>query len=552
MILGAGVGEVPIGGAIEDHERLLAYANLSATGGALFFIMEIEYRNVSADTLHIQRASDWGYASSATDAQGVLDYPPIMLTPPPLDRRLPLVPGNYSAGATWGTVTLDNYQGDLDVLVDGGTIEGRQVIMWLGEKDYDRDRGIFTYPGKSELSRVFDGTAGVATRGESSIKIPLRDLTLLLEIPWQDNTYAGTGGAEGTSDLEGRFKPRVRGEVKNVTPVLIDPTNLVYQWTDGAGTLQEVYERGFATFTDAGDYASYSALIGASLSLGEYATAEAVGMFRLATEPDGEITCDAQGDFPSAGYKSLLADIAYYILTEDAGIDPGKLNRSSFTGLASSYAYAGGIYDSGGSARQTQEIVAEVLSGLGAKLIPDQNGRLKPYRLEAPGTVSVSTTYTDSKIVKIEEVAPPSEIFPPVWRWRVGYNRNYTVQTSDLSPSITTTRRQFLAEEYDQVQWSDSSVKDDYRNYNDPEVVGTPLSSSTDAQALADHLGSLWGVARRVFRVTLWAPLGTHDIGEELNITYPLGPFRNTGRCVVIGEEARPSDGAVTTYRVLI
>jgi hypothetical protein len=48
-------------------------------------------------------------------------------------------------------------------------------------------------------------------------------------------------------DLAGKRKPKTRGgtalnPVRNVTPTLIDPTNLIYQYSDGPGTVVNLYE----------------------------------------------------------------------------------------------------------------------------------------------------------------------------------------------------------------------------------------------------------------------------------------------------------------------
>ena len=47
--------------------------------------------------------------------------------------------------------------------------------------------------------------------------------------------YGGTGGYDGTEELEGVRKPKLRGLARNISPVLIDPVNLIYQYNDGPG-----------------------------------------------------------------------------------------------------------------------------------------------------------------------------------------------------------------------------------------------------------------------------------------------------------------------------
>lgn len=147
---------------------------------------------------------------------------------------------------------------------------------------------------------MFAGVQQPWSLGEATLDIPIRDASYEIEVPVQGSVYSGTGGIGGTAEMTGRPVPRARGgtlddPIRNVTPVLIDPGNRVYQFTDGRGLLAALYERGAQVFTYAGDFPDYAALVAASVPSASYALCGAQGLFRLGAMPAGQITADVTG-----------------------------------------------------------------------------------------------------------------------------------------------------------------------------------------------------------------------------------------------------------------
>ena len=72
----------------------------------------------------------------------------------------------------------------------------------------------------------------------TTVQVALRDASYYLERQVPRNLYGGTGGLDGEVGLAGQAKPLVFGGptdavIKNMTPVLVDPANLIYQVNDG-------------------------------------------------------------------------------------------------------------------------------------------------------------------------------------------------------------------------------------------------------------------------------------------------------------------------------
>src|SRR5690606_36469248 len=112
----------------------------------------------------------------------------------------------------------------------------------------------------------------------------------------QENRYAGTtlsagATAAGTADMKGRPKPLVYGKAPNVPAVPVNPFNLICQVNDGAVSSITAYDGG-AALSNAGDYPSLSALVGATVLAGRYATCLALGLFRLGSSLAKVVTAD--------------------------------------------------------------------------------------------------------------------------------------------------------------------------------------------------------------------------------------------------------------------
>lgn len=153
-------------------------------------------------------------------------------------------------------------------------------------------------------------------------------------------SYFGTGGIEGGDSLKGKVKPLVLGWATNVEPVLIDAVNNVYQFS-GYGPIEGVttlYERGSAFPASTGDYASYSALVAATIPNGGWATSLAYGLIRLGAPQYGVITGDVKGHKVGASTPRLPGAVISALATI-AGVSTGDLNTTSLTAFDTGVPY---------------------------------------------------------------------------------------------------------------------------------------------------------------------------------------------------------------------
>ncbi len=539
---------------------------------------------VVADATAIIRASDIGYRTMESDTDGLQVYPAHINQAFSTQRLVNLDPASSQVGAAAGQINLANASGRFDTFAASWNSDGRPVKILFGAKAYDPERGYFTDPSYADLSVVFVGMATPWFLSDTELQVPVRDATYWLDRNLQTTIYAGTGTYEGTIDLTSKSKPKARGgtasaPIRNVTPVLIDPTNLIYQYTDGPGTVVSLYEGGAAVFVFSSDTAN---LYSGSTASGHYRTDNSRGLFQLGSVPQRAITADVTGAFPTAGTVTTAAQLARYLLTEDMSLPAENIDTASFTAPAgvtpafarghltkprlaltrraiavssiSPLAGIAGVWFGPDDIVDGATAVNRVLSSIGAQLVPTRDGTLRLIRILAlSGTETPAARLTPANCVSIVPRVLPSGVNPPAFRFRVAYSHNYTQQSSDVSPSATAAWRQFIAATDRYGLWSSNPVLSAYRRPNDTLVIGAgALLQSGDAQTVANDLGALWGTRRRLYDVTVPVSIGLPlDIGDVVSLTYPMDDLRGGKLGQIVGETFRSQD-ATCVFQVLV
>ena len=120
----------------------------------------------------------------------------------------------------------------------------------------------------------------------------------------------------------------------------------------------------------------------------------------------------------------------------------------------------------------------------------------------------------------------------PSWQVTVNYLRMWAVQSGDeLAGSVTEADKAKYSREYRSVTVEDASIKTQFPLAG-TITVDTLLTTEADAQALAEHLLSLFGVRRDLFRLkaSYDVPLaGAVDLGDVVKVYHPRFGFRAGG-----------------------
>ena len=510
--------------------------------------------------------SDLGYIDNTVSPP--ICYLPDLAQPGSSSRQMPIGPESGNAvGAQWGDIVWYNPRdpdtgvGDWDSKIDSLIVAGRAVTVTIVDKTWDATRGIWIDANPVSGGVVaFSGIAlGWATDGDT-VTLQMRDNLAVLEQPIQTSFYSGAGSAQGTANNANDPLPKLRGFVSNVTPVLIDPTNSIYQLNDGAISGLTVLEGGIAGFTHVGDFATYAALAAATVTAGNYATCLALGYFRLGVTPVYAITCNLFGAFPSGFVTTSLVDLVVSVLEEDCGIASGSINVANFNAVESALGSPqGGIY-TGTDTPTAIDLIGELLGGLGCSVGTDLNGLIDIFLMVDPNTgpTAVASFTTGHILDGVQSIALPDSVAMPNWRRSVSYIPNYTVLSgNDLKPAVTQAQRQFFGAPYSRQSYVAAGVRTLWPLSLDAPLVISRMNSAARALAMVTAMGQLWGAQRYLYDlpfprdVILPAAGAAVEIGDVIAATYPLGKLASGINCLVVGMSP-DLDANTVTLRVFL
>lgn len=444
-------------------------------------------------------------------------------------------PGNYSRslfspGATsgdvsvgYGYIELVNMDGDLDELRDYAFDGYSLRILTIS-----RLRPVY-----AEASRLFGGTMEQVELSWESARVLIRDRLAELDKALQTVLFAGTTTAGGMNeaegqpdDLKGKPKPLCYGAPAQIVPAPANSFDLIYSaGADGLNAVTEVRDKGVLLTPSGNDYATITALRTASIPSGQYATAKALGLFRLASSPQGQVTCSPVKGVSAAARSA--AQLARLVLLKAGYAEGTDFLATDVTALdALNPAEVGYYVDT--EEETTLDVVRKILGSIGATLVPNRLGVFRMVRFSAPSGYPVLTltaadllTTGDQGQKAIEQLATGDEgKGVPAWKVTVKYRRNWSVMTNNdlASVNVTPAFRSFATEEWRTAVASNDSVKAKHKL--SPELTfETYLVAEAAAQAEANRLLALHSVRRERFKVTVksWmaAPM---DLGSVVRL----------------------------------
>lgn len=238
-----------------------------------------------------------------------------------------------------------------------------------------------------------------------------------LERPLLTLDWTGGGGVNGDPAMKGVLKPAGFGFVQNVEPVWFDETNNVGM-LDGYGNLTSVpalYEGGSEHFGGSvGNYASYAALIAASIPPGFWATCIAEGLVRLGAPPAGRISCDPTFRGAAGTNANMTGGIIRRILETHGGIATGDLDTASFASLDAAVPRT--IHYWTREQREILNLIEAMSAAVNASTLILLDGKIAVTRAFGGANVgTVSRTGTSIPPVTDWQIANPEE---PLWRMR--------------------------------------------------------------------------------------------------------------------------------------
>lgn len=435
---------------------------LLRSGGPITVLLEAE------SSAGPRYASNAGYVSAHDDATAAnRAYPDWLIGVPEIREELPDgLFGRSTVG--WSEAVLSNPAG----IRDGWLAEawdGRAVRLLVGAPSWT-------------LAQFVPVFAGVATSLQAT---GAGDLRLLMSDPRETLNKPAQATLLTTGPSANEPAPIVLGSVYNIEPPNTDAALHRYPVHDAAVTAISDVRVGGLTSAHTNDLVN--------------------GRFDLNVTPAGRVTCDVTGPLSTAAEMlEEIASRAGYAAFDTAGL-------ATFAAAAPQ---ALGLYL--GERRNAIDVLDDIAASVGAWWGVDALQQLTAAVAEIGASV-LTLTADDVQQYGVELV----DVALPAWRVRVGYARNWAVQTDGLFAAVPEDTRQRFGREYEVASAEDAAVQTLHPLARDPDVAGTLLVSGADAAAEAARRLALFGVARRLYRVRATRRAWPLRAGQTVTLDYP-------------------------------
>jgi len=468
---------------------------------------------------------------------------------------------------SWGGIDIDNRDGEYDSWVNDAW-DGRDITLKLGDPSWAISAFGTILTGKIERLEV---------SGDKTLTLYIRDKQLVLDVPIQDTLLT-------TGERTGEPVPLCMGNVRSLTPVLIDTSFLIYQVHDGEiNAISAVYDGGVtlnyqsstlngainstvtsivlasaSAFSVSGvvriedEYVAYTGITTNTLTgctrgyagstAASHATSTAVdgsdyakdlvnGKFILGGSPVYQITCDIQGAKPST-YMTKPGELLKYMVSTIGPLATGELDTTALTALDTDAPYTLGLY-----VRDRSNLLDEcdqVSVSVGGYYGFDRAGDF---------TCGILTTPTGTAVVDFDELEMLGDIEveiigPPRWRSRLGYQKCWTVQDRDsLGGSVSDATAAFLEQEYRTEVSTATGVKVAHLHAADPEREDTLIDTSVNAATEVARRQTLWGSQRYVYTIEAFATPFQLDLNDVVSVTDDRYSLNGTKMRVISIEE---------------
>jgi hypothetical protein len=514
-----------------------------------------------------------------------------------------------------GQLTLLNKDGALEILAEPALAEGRTLRLFVATGTLLEDGQTIDIKPSTEKSpirtttgaavvgvggfpiamhryqeavlpsfqRIFEGVSEGLTFENDTVTVRVRDPRIKLQRSIQEVVYSGTGGLGGMPELEGVSLPYLFGRGNNVTPVLIDRGNWVYQFhAREARNVERVFDgavplgryKTVDTWEDLIREKSAGVDDTSGFRVGTFIACHRLGLFRLSGRPEGKVTVNCRGDGVltsesfglTSGYAFArgvnikpvsvrlhtgeAAAIAVRLLTDFSKLTEEEYNRSQMLAFNADNRYDVGFYLSAGGQMSVGDAVARLCSSMGAVMIRTADGRYQFRKLTEP-------LERASAWIKTEDVVENSLTRePPPYRqpWSVveaEYGINWTTMTDeeifDVVEEDGASLRGNLGVAFFTRKASTISVRDGRIAAAYPDrsrvKIETLLTRREDAQRIAQESLELNSLGRQRYTMAVKGFQYQLELGQTVNLRHQLFGLQEGKNLLVTGiAEDGPSD----------
>lgn len=345
-------------------------------------------------------------------------------------------------------------------------------------------------------------------------RISFTDATARMEAALQPLKFAGTGGLDGPESLADLPRPVCIGRVFNIPPVALGNIDL----GDGALPTYQSHWRAITGHTAVRIRGVEQAEVLGAPGLAQWRDWPALGMFQLGSTPDGTVSCDVSGE--AEGAPSDMVGVLWALLSTlgPQYTDPDR-DPTSWAIAAGDLPGIIGVYQ-GASETRALDVVQRLLTGTGACIAGDRDGRL---RLFDPFTASTAIQFDIGAGDIVTDPVPidiPDALAPAPYRVEVEWGAA-GVAVTDLAASVDDDMRARLSSgEAPIAAWASTTILQRVAQQRTLRLRG-PYAELAGAQARAERIGQWLEGGARAIRVTTDRYLGALNLGDVGRVAYP-------------------------------
>jgi hypothetical protein len=398
-------------------------------------------------------------------------------------RALPDIMSGRTA-VSWGDLQVTNENGERDSWLDDSW-DGRSLRLYLGDASWQ----------KSDFRLILDGVcADIYSPQRARLAFRIRDKSWMLNVAAQTTLIGGTGPHKDQP------MPICLGKVFNGKAMLIDAATHTYAVHEGpVQAITAVREGGNAT---------------------AYVADLPNGRFSLTGAPTGEITFDAQGGKLDGVYVDQAADLFRYMVLNHSQLVADDLNAVSFAAFNAACSQELGLYI--GERQNLLDVLDAIIASPGGFWSLDTDGQIRLGRWIAPsGTPVIQLTADDVRprmlSVRRREL--------PIATYRLGYKRNWTVQTEGLVGAVTEANRAAYGTEYLVAKGENAGLTTSFKLARSPDLVPSLLVDAAEADTEADRRQALHDVPRSTYALGAYMAPFNLNLGEIVELDHPRFGF---------------------------
>lgn len=435
------------------------------------------------------------------------------MTQPALIQVSPSDGGVFSvfSSPSIGEIELLNVDGVLDYLADYAVDNGQIVLSLVDDAGQKTDY----LTGKVE---------SLEWRGDKVYFI-VRSMNEVLTRNHPTTKYDGSNvlpaGVEGVAtDIKGNIKPKVWGDVKNASPIFVNTSRLIYQFSDRqSATVSSVYDKGAAlTLGTTYTWANFATFQTAAVTAGQFN--RCAGYVKLGATPVGTVTGDC------ADSSTLAGDVIEQILT-DVSLTLDSTSKTALNAIG-----AVGIYMT--SETSTASLIDEIIKSCGAYWY--FIGSVVHAKITELATTSVLDLTDSENISFVRSGVGLGRNGLPFASCAIEYDKIETVQQeTELAGTVTAARKAVLSKEYRRAFIADTNVITRHPLAGAIEIKSC-LRSESVAVSVATRLLNLSKVRVDVVQITaIVYEIPAIDLGDGVTVTTTKLGYNDGKLLTIIG-----------------